>query len=165
MKIGFIRFDSMQIKDAQAQNGKRTVKWLEAYFRMAGVRPFTAKLSKNKNKETNADAPDYNIYLRGNVNKGDSFRDISIGALWIGTGVFDNVEQTFMTGYVESPVFGRLPISVWRAKPLYENEKLEFLYEISIMKDRQNDQGRETSSNTQANKIPEIDISDDEIPF
>jgi uncharacterized protein (DUF736 family) len=173
MKIGFIRQESFMTKNAQGE--KQEHKWLEAHFRMAGVRPFKAKLSKNKRKEeAQGNAPDYNIYLRGNEIKGDSFRDIPIGALWIGSKVFDGVEKTFMTGSIESPLFGKIGISVWKAEPYFDGEQLGFLYEISTMEDKKDDQNSDAdygsyqtpvSQAQSGGEIPTIDIDTEEIPF
>ncbi len=130
-QIGFVKQESMTVK----RDGKETpVKWLEAYFRVGGLRPFSAKIVKNNRKE-NMSHPDFHIYLRANVNKGDKFRDIRIGALWLKTKKIDNVEKTFMTGNIFMD-FREYPIAVWKALPRYEGEVVEYLYDISVMKDR-----------------------------
>jgi hypothetical protein len=174
MKIGFVRQESFITKGQDGE--KKEHKWLEAHFRMAGVRPFKAKFSKNTRKdEATGNAPDYNIYLRGNEIKGDSFRDIPIGALWIGSKVFDGVEKTFMTGSIESPLFGKIGISVWKAEPYFEGEQLGFLYEISTMEDKKEDTSYDADYGTYSNNAPQqaqtptdapaIEIDQDEIPF
>lgn len=172
MNIGFIDQQTFKPKKDEP-----AVKWLEVHFRMAGVRPFSAKLSKNKQKEENENAPDFHIYLRANVNRGDKFRDLRIGALWIKTKVIDDVEKTFMTGYVESPLFGKQAIAVWKAEPYYDGEVVHYLYDVKTMEDQeQNNDSYEysqpaaypTAQNQAAapeQKIPEIDIDEDEIPF
>jgi hypothetical protein len=172
MKIGFVRQESYITKNSEGE--KIEHKWLEAHFRMAGVRAFKAKISKNKSKDNNASAPDYNIYLRGNENKNDTFRDIPIGALWIGSGTFNGVEKTYMTGSIESPVFGKLSISVWKAEPYYDGEQLGFLYEISTMKDKDQDENSDydRSYDAPVQQAPSgeaggtmVNINEDEIPF
>jgi len=172
MKIGFIRQEMMKIKK---QDGSvEDVKWLECYIRMAGVRPFNIKMAKNKTQDTTKKQPDYNLYMRTNVNKNDTFRDIPVGALWMGSAMIDGEQKTFMTGYIESPLFGRLNIAVWKAQPLYEGEQMGFLYEIKTMEDKKaQDQEDRYQAPTydmpqapiQNGSIPEIEIDNDEIPF
>jgi len=173
MKIGFIRQEMMKIKKQDGTT--EDVKWLECYIRMAGVRPFNIKMAKNKNQDTTKKQPDYNLYMRSNVNKNDTFRDIPVGALWMGSAMIDGEQKTFMTGYIESPLFGRLNIAVWKAQPLYEGEQMGFLYEIKTMEDKKaQDQEDSYQAPTydmpqqapiQNGFIPEIEIDNDEIPF
>lgn len=159
MQIGFIRKESMTPKDSEP------VKWLECYFRIAGVRPFKAKMSPNKNK-TEDKHPDYVIYLRGNMDKGDSFRDIAIGSLWMGEKEIDGVLKKFMTGTIEV-AFNKLNIAVWKAEPRFEGEVVSYLYDIKTMKDKQQQDTPQTEDDeqTQQHPAPVIDIDDDEIPF
>jgi len=77
--IGFVRQETMDLKNSE-NNEVRKASWLECHFRIAGLRPFKAKLAKNKKKEKE-NQPDYYFYLRGNINRGDTFRDIKIGSL------------------------------------------------------------------------------------
>ncbi len=174
MKIGFIRQESLNVKDGE---NTKVVKWLECYFRFAGAMPFQVKMSKNKKDENStANQPDYNLYMRGNLNKYDTFRDLPIGALWLGTTVKDGETLNFMTGYIESPIFNKLNIAVWRAKPNYEGEKLGYMYDINSMEDKPQDENQNNytqyqqpqqapQAQIQDGDTPTIDIDDDEIPF
>jgi hypothetical protein len=161
MQIGFVKRESMTPK------GSEPVKWLECYFRIAGVRPFKAKMSPNKNK-TEDKHPDYVIYLRGNIDKGDTFRDIAIGSLWIGEKEFDGVLKKFMTGSIEI-AFQKVSIAVWKAEPRFEGEVVNYLYDIKTMVDKRRlddetvPQTEEDTSHTRPPVV--IDIDDDEIPF
>lgn len=133
MQIGFIRKEQMVIKE---NNINQTTNWFECYFRIAGIRPFSAKMTPNKNK-TDSKHPDYIIYLRGNVNKGDTFRDIPIGSLWLGEKFIDGQIKKFMTGSIEV-AFNKVSIAVWKAEPKYENEEIKYLYDIKTMEDKRN---------------------------
>jgi len=173
-QIGFVK----QEQHTFMKEGKETiVKWFECHFRVGGIRPFSAKMSPNKKKES-TNAPDFYIYLRANVNKGDRFRDMRIGALWLKTKAFEGSEKTFMTGNIFMN-FQEIPIAVWRAEPRFEGEKIEYLYDISMMQDKpqandtptgggyevvhEDAQGNEVPQYTDAD-IPAMDASD-EIPF
>jgi|GEM_PF-2687057 hypothetical protein len=166
-QIGFIKQEQMVVK---REGKEEVVKWFECHFRVGGVRPFSAKMTKNakKDKETH---PDFHLYLRANVNKGDKFRDIRIGALWMKTKVFDGVEKTFMTGNVFMD-FREVPITVWKAEPRFEGDTVEYLYDISMMKDTapqrdaQKENGYETVyEDAKGEVLPAYDIPEDEIPF
>lgn len=164
-QIGFVKQEQMAVR----RDGKEEiVKWFECHFRVAGIRPFSAKMSPNKKKEKE-NQPDYYIYLRANINKGDRFRDIRIGALWMKKKTFEGVEKTFMTGNISIAFIGELPITVWKAEPRYEGEKIEYLYDISTMKEREQpreDTGHEVSyEEAEAEQPPTIDINEEEIPF
>lgn len=139
MQIGFIRQESMSVKDKNKAESE-VVKWLECHFRIAGIRPFSAKMTQNKRKEK-PNQPDFIIYLRANVNKKDSFRDIAIGSLWLGEKLIDGVMKKFMTGTLEV-AFTKVSIAVWKAEPRFEGEVINYLYDIKTMEDkRDNDQG------------------------
>jgi hypothetical protein len=139
MQIGFIRQESMSVKDKN-EAGSEVVKWLECHFRIAGIRPFSAKMTPNKRKEK-PNQPDFIIYLRANVNKKDSFRDIAIGSLWLGEKLIDGVMKKFMTGTLEV-AFTKVSIAVWKAEPRFDGEVINYLYDIKTMEDkRDNDQG------------------------
>jgi len=147
----------MSVKDNAATESK-VVKWLECHFRIAGIRPFSAKMTPNKRKEK-PNQPDYIIYLRVNINKGDSFRDIAIGSLWLGEKVIDGVNRKFMTGSLEV-AFKKINIAVWKAEPRFDGEVINYLYDIKTMEDT-TDYG--TYQPPMDNDMPPID--EDEIPF
>lgn len=170
MQIGFIKQESMSVKDNSSAE-KKVIKWLECSFRIGGIRPFSAKMTPNKRKEK-PNQPDFIIYLRANVNKGDTFRDIAIGSLWLGEKVIDGVNKKFMTGSLEV-AFNKVSIAVWKAQPRFEGEVVNYLYDIKTMEDR-----RESEHNYQddynnysqqppvyeANNYPPV-ADDEEIPF
>lgn len=172
-QIGFVKNESLVVKNRETGQ-EETKKWLECHFRVGGVRPFSAKLVQNKKKEKDT-APDFHIYLRANVNKGDKFRDFRIGALWLKKKVIDNVEKTFMTGNLFMD-FREIPIAVFRAEPRFEGEVVNYLYDISVMKDNRNTQtqdnggyqveyeGYDDAPTPTDEDIPAHD-PDDEIPF
>lgn len=165
-QIGFVKQEQQTFRDKEKK--ETTVKWLECHFRVGGVRPFKAKMSPNKNKQ-NENEPDFYLYLRANINKGDRFRDMRIGALWLKTKAFDGVEKTFMTGNVFMD-FKEIPIAVWRAEPRFEGEVIEYLYDISMMKEKlQESQTGEAADDAYPveyddSDIPAVDPSED-IPF
>ena len=136
MQIGFIRQESMSVKDKNKTESE-VVKWLECYFRIAGLRPFSAKMTPNKRKEK-PNQPDFIIYLRANINKGDTFRDIAIGSLWLGEKVIDGVTKKFMTGSLEV-AFTKVAIAVWKAEPRFDGEVVNYLYDIKTMEDKRGD--------------------------
>lgn len=124
-QIGFVKQEELLYKD---KDGKETLKkWLECHFRVAGLRPFKAKMVKAKNPTNNK--PNYYIYLRSNVNKGDKFRDIQIGALWVKTKQEAGKEVSYMVGEIEIN-FTSMPIVIWKAKPRFDGEELHYLYDI-----------------------------------
>jgi hypothetical protein len=131
----------MSVKDKGATES-RVVKWLECSFRIGGIRPFSAKMTPNKRKEK-ANQPDFIIYLRANINKGDTFRDIAIGSLWLGEKVIDGVLKKFMTGTLEV-AFKKVSIAVWKAEPRFEGETVNYLYDIKTMQDNQNNDQQQT---------------------
>lgn len=134
MQVGFVRQESMKIK----QTGE-VKKWLECHFRVPGIRPFKAKMTKNKNQEEGKNHPDFIIYHRANVNKGDSFRDVPIGSLWIGSKVIDGVEKSFMTGKVWLGL-EEVSVAVWKAEERFEGEVLGYLYDIKLMRENRGNQ-------------------------
>jgi len=177
MQIGFVRQESISVKDKNEAESK-VVKWLECHFRIAGIRPFSAKMTPNKRKEK-PNQPDFIIYLRANINKKDSFRDIAIGSLWLGEKVIDGVNKKFMTGSLEV-AFTKVSIAVWKAEPRFDGEVINYLYDIKTMEDKrageqdyQNNDYDEYSQTpvvyeqppVQHQQVPQIDINEDEIPF
>lgn len=164
-QIGFVKQEQTVFR--KAGEVEKTVKWFECHFRVGGMRPFKAKMSKNKKKEADNNQPDFYIYLRANINKGDKFRDIRIGALWVKKKVFDGVEKTFMTGNVFMD-FKEIPITVWKAEPRFEGEVIEYLYDISMMKDKPQETAADADDGYQVTyedeDIPAVDPEQD-IPF
>jgi len=167
--IGFVRDEEMEIK---AGDEKKVIKWLECYFRIAGIRPFKAKLSKNKNQQGNQ-SPDYYIYLRSNVNKGDTFRDIRIGSLWVKNKINEETKEvkTYMTGFIEI-AFNKVNIMIQRPTKYYDDEVLNFVYEIiAFIDDKKENQNNNEYDEYDRYPSPvenyetQIDTSEDDIPF
>jgi len=154
--IGFIREEKITIQDKE-------VKWLECHFRVAGLRPFKAKFAKNKNKENNQ--PDYFIYLRGNINKGDSFRDIKIGGLWLKEKIKeDGTKEQFLTGNLEMN-FKEISIIVQKPKRFYDNEEIGFLYEISAFKEQTRQVESNYENDYENGNYDNYQGDDEDIPF
>jgi hypothetical protein len=180
MQIGFIKQETLNIKESRGVKAK-VVKWLECQFRIAGIRPFSAKMTPNKRKEK-PNQPDFIIYLRANINKGDTFRDIAIGSLWLGEKVIDGVLKKFMTGTLEV-AFTKVSIAVWKAEPRFDGEVVNYLYDIKTMQDNQNNDQQQAyqddynnyTQEPQSYQAPQqqqsqqsqtqIDDDGDEIPF
>jgi len=156
----------MEVKDG---NTKKEIKWLECYFRVAGLRPFKAKLSKNKRKEKDTQ-PDFYLYLRGNINKGDTFRDIRIGSLWLKNKELEGGKiETYMTGYIEI-AFKNVNILIKRPDKYFDDEKIGFLYEIIAFLDDNKRQGFDNNNGFEYGDAYEptntdINIDDEDIPF
>ena len=165
--IGFIRQESYEFKNQNGEN--QIVKWLEAHFRIAGLRPFKAKLSENKNRE-NQNAPAYYIYLRGNINKGDTFRDIRIGALWIKEKIDENgTPVKYMSGNMEVD-FKEIGLYIQKPKKYFDDEKIGFLYEIISMGENKKDDVKvneynEPYSTFDSTNETEVNVDDEDIPF
>jgi len=163
--IGFVRDEEMEVKNGE---DKKIVKWLECHFRIAGLRPFKAKLSKNKNPQGNK-SPDFYIYMRANINKGDTFRDIRIGSLWLKNKIDEETKTAtqYMTGFLEVG-FKQVSILIQKPTPYFENEKIGFRYEIIAFNDdkkTQNNNEYENSYN-EYNTETQFDVpSDEDIPF
>ena len=161
--IGFIRQEKMDFKDGEET---KTAKWLECYFRVAGLRPFKAKFVKNKQKESNEKAPDYNIYLRANTNKGDSFRDIKIGAVWLKSKELDGGKiESYMTGNIEIN-FKQVNILIQKPKKYYEDEKIGFLYEIIAFLDDNRQNGAVEYGDAYEPAVANYEVTEaEDIPF
>ena len=156
--IGFVKQEKMDFKDGEEV---KTAKWLECYFRVAGLRPFKAKLVKNKQKENNEKAPDYNIYLRANINRGDNFRDIKIGAVWLKNKELEGGKiEGYMTGNIEIN-FKQVNILIQKPKKYYEDEKIGFLYEIIAFLDNKG----ENYENEKDYEYTKDEINEEDIPF
>ena len=162
--IGFIRQESYEFKNSNGEN--QVAKWLEAHFRIAGLRPFKAKISENKNRE-NQNAPDYHIYLRSNMSKGDTFRDIRIGALWVKEKINESgITIKYMSGNIEID-FKEIGLYVAKPKKYFDDEKIGFLYEIISMGENKKDviENDNSYSYDSNNKVDVIIDDDEEIPF
>ena len=163
--VGFVRQEQYEVKAKNENEENKVYKWLECYFRVAGIRPFQAKLVENKNKQ-NDRSPDYYIYLRGNTNKGDTFRDMKIGSLWQKQKVDENSNTVkYLTGQVEI-AFKNVNILIQRPTKFYEEEQIGFLYEIIAFNDDKQQQKQDMPINYYGyENETNIDIPDEEIPF
>jgi len=154
-QIGFIRQEKMEIEE----NGqKKEVKWLECHFRIAGVRPFKVKMTKNKNKQKENE-PDFYLYLRSNINKGDNFRDIKIGALWLK----EKEGEKYLTGNAFIN-FKEVNLYVKKAKSLYEEENITWLYDVFMFLDKAKERVEHGDAYESEYDVG-VEINDDEIPF
>jgi len=164
--IGFVRDEEMEVKNGEE---KKIIKWLECHFRIAGLRPFKAKLAKNKNPQGNK-SPDFYIYMRANINKGDTFRDIRIGSLWLKNKIDEETKTAtqYMTGFLEVG-FKQVNILVQKPTKYFEDEKIGFRYEIIAFNDDKNTQNNNNyddyNYDEYSNTETEIDIPDEDIPF
>ena len=170
--IGFIRTEVAEFKADDGTDKK--VIWQECYFFVPGMEKFTAKLTKNKNKNSD-NAPDYFLYRRSKFNKSVSFRDIKIGALWIKSKTVDNVTTKYMTGNM---LLGaeEVNIGVFKAVPTYEGEQLNHLYDITLFTDASETTQSETKEGyVKVNEYQieppiekteaEIAVDEEDIPF
>jgi len=123
MQIGFVRKKEFVVRD---ENGERkTQSYLEMSIRaIFGV---SAKFTISKNNSESENAPEYNIFAHNE--KGWIGRKQKVGALWMKE--FEG--EKFMSGHIETPFVpgGKLQISLWRAKPLYDGEKVDWLYDVN----------------------------------
>ena len=162
MQIGYVRENKMVV----VQNDERKeVKYLEMFIKPAlGV---VAGFTLSKNKSENSSAPSYNIYAHSE--KGWIGRKAKVGAFWLKT---TPEGESFMSGHIESPLFegGKLQISLWKARPMYEGEVVDWLYDVSWKpyEAKNEGDGKEKSSVPVSVVYPDgtsIEINDDEIPF
>ena len=159
--IGFIKPEKAIIKE----NGvDKEIKWMECYFMVPGLERFQAKLVANKNKNGD-NSPDYYLYRRGRFNKNLSFRDIKIGTLWLK----EKNGEKYMSGFM---LLGdkEVRIGVFAAKPLYEGEKLNYLYDIVMFTESQQNNNEYSrvepeSDISRESEYHNIEIDDSEIPF
>jgi len=168
--IGFVRQETMNIKNSENNEVKKAF-WLECHFRVAGLKPFKAKLAKNKKKEKE-NQPDYYFYLRGNINKGDTFRDIRIGSLWIKnkevkTKNEEILIETYMTGNIEIN-FKNVNVLIQKPKKYFNDEKIGFLYEIIAFLDDNRQKNNNDDNNREYESYEQTETyytPDEEMPF
>ena len=170
--IGFVRQEAMTVKEGEEE---RLVKWLECYIMVPGYERFLAKMVQNKNKSSEKE-PDFYLYRRGKFNKNISFRELKIGALWLKEKTVDGKVEKYLTG---SMLIGtqEVRIGVFRAKPLYEGEKLNHIYDIIMFV---GDDERDKTTNTETYKeyteetptysyeptsTQAFDVDEEDIPF
>ncbi len=159
MQIGYVKQKEFITKDG---NGEKKV---NKYFEMS-IRPIfgaSAKFTMSKNKSDNENAPAFNIYAHSE--KGSISRKQKVGALWMR----EHEGETFMSGHIETPMIttGKLQISLWKAKPLFDNEVVDWMYDVN-WKPYNPDVAKATegANTTQPSyETPDIDIDEDEMPF
>jgi hypothetical protein len=175
--IGFIRMEKATVQEG---GNSKEVKWMEVYFMIPGFERFTAKLSKNNNKN-GENSPDYYLYRRAKFNKNVSFRDYKIGTLWLKEKDVNGSKEKYMTGRM---ILGtqEVSIGVFKAKPLYEGEQVNYLYDVVLFPDNEkqntySDSNDNTYHETveppvQNNQyvnnettLPTVEIDEEEIPF
>lgn len=157
MQIGFVRQNVMKIKKDGEQ---KEVRYLEMFLRpmFGNVQGFT--LSKSTSDAENA--PAYNIYAHNT--QGWISRKARVGALWMRE---TEEGEKFMSGNIETPLVanGRMSISVWKAKPLFEGENVDWVYDVSW------NPYDEKKDDTSVPRVPtattasQQSADDDEMPF
>ena len=157
MQIGYVKQKEITVKDGDQQR-------VTKYFEM-NIRPIfgtSAKFTMSKNKSENENAPAYNIYAHNE--KGWINRKQKVGALWMQ----QHDGQDFMAGHIETPMVatGKLNISLWKSKPLYDNEVVDWMYDVNWKAYNPNAaKAGEAGGTTPNYETPDIDIDEDEIPF
>ncbi len=159
MQIGFVRKKEFISRDESGE--KKTQSYLEM-----SIRPLfcvSAKFTISKNGSDHENAPEYNIFAHSE--KGWIKRKQKVGALWLR----EYEGEKFMTGYVETPLVqsGKLSISLWRAKPVFDDEEVDWLYDVNWKP--YNPQTEASKNEVEVSvvypKQQQIDIDEDEIPF
>lgn len=150
MQVGFVRQQSMVVQRGEE---RQEVKYLEMH-----VKPVfggTMRFTLSKNKSENTEAPAFNIYAQNE--KGWIKRKMKVGALWLRK---TEEGEDFMSGHIETPLVesGRMNIAVWKAKPLFEGEEVDWLYDVSWKPYAPKKEEEEAAPK-------HTSLSDDEIPF
>ena len=106
--------------------------------------------------------------MRANVNKGDTFRDIKIGAVWLKNKEKEGGKiESYLTGNIEIN-FRQVNVLIQKPKKYYEDEKIGFLYEIIAFLDDNTQKGNNVE-NGDAYEPPmanyEYTEADTDIPF
>jgi len=159
MQIGYAQKREMVV---QQDDESRKVSYYEMNIRVLFGKSEKFTLSRNKSEHENA--PYFNIYAYNQ--KGWINRKLKAGALWLKTT--DEGTQ-FLAGHIETPMVagGKMQISLWRAKPLYDSENVDWEYDVvwKPYTPPKDDQPRDIPV-TIVHKSEDIDVGeDDEIPF
>lgn len=155
MQVGFVRQQSMVVQRGEE---RQEVKYLEMHVKpVFGV---AMRFTLSRNKSENENAPAYNIYAQNE--KGWIKRKMKAGALWMRQ---TEEGEDFMSGHIETPLCdgGKMQVALWKAKPLYENEEVDWLYDVSWKPyvPKQEDVGV-----TPSYAPPSVSVDDEEpIPF
>lgn len=156
MQIGYVKRLEIAVKE-----GNETVK--KKYYEMSIAPLFgnSQNFTLSRSKSENVNAPYFNIYAHNQ--KGWIKRKMKVGSLWLAK-TDDGID--FMSGYIETPVVfgGRMNISLWKAKPNYEGEEVNWEYDVRW---KPYDPNKETKETKAAPSVPviEVDADDEEIPF
>ncbi|MBE0470409.1 MAG: hypothetical protein IBX55_13000 [Methyloprofundus sp.] len=177
MQIGFVEQRQMVIGKDQSGNDE-IAKWLEVIIRAPGVREMAFKMSKGK-QEVGKKMPDWVLWYRTNQRKGEKYRDIQAGALWMSKSI--DGQTDYLSGYIESPSIpgGRMRIAMFKAKPRFDGEQVTWMYDVVWSADKpanedQNDYAPQYGSPVanqapapQANTIAysPANFDDDDVPF
>jgi|GEM_PF-5811713 len=158
MQIGYVKQKEITVKDGDQQ---RVTKYFEMNIRpIFGV---SAKFTMSKNNSDNENAPAYNIFAHSEKNS--IGRKQKVGALWMQ----EYQGEAFMAGHIETPMVatGKLNISLWKSKPIYEGEFVDWMYDVNWKPYNPNTEKTttETGQVPVTYMTPGIDISEDEIPF
>jgi uncharacterized protein (DUF736 family) len=120
MQIGYVTEEVLM-------NGEQETRWLKLHIRIPFLRHAEFKLAKNT-KKVKENEPDYIIYMFVN-GRGETFRTPKVGALWLKKST--KTGEPYLGGQIDSPVLpsGKMYIVLTKAKPLYEDEKVTWLYD------------------------------------
>ena len=161
MQIGYAQKREMAV---QQDGESKKISYYEMNIRtLFGT---TEKFTLSRNKSDNENAPYFNIYAYNN--KGWIKRKLKAGALWLKST--DDGTQ-FMAGHIETPLVdgGKMQISLWRAKPLFEGESVDWEYDVvwkPYTPPKEDQQPVSTQREIPVTVMPtDITINEDEIPF
>lgn len=165
MQIGYVEKKEMAVQESDGEIIKKSYYEMNIRMLFGTIERFT--LSRNKSDKQNA--PYFNIYAHNP--KGWTARKLKAGGLWL-KSLPDGTK--FLSGAIETPMVdrGKLQISLWNAKPMYDGEDVAWEYDVVWKPYNPSEEEQ-----TQPNKMPpapkvkvmpagsDIDISDEEIPF
>jgi uncharacterized protein (DUF736 family) len=149
MQIGFVEKRELVVSGEKKS-------WFEMIIKAPFVREFSMKMSKNENKK-NEKSPDYFLYYRTNVKKGENYRDTNVGGLWL--KISNDGKTQFMSGHIETPMVGdgRINIALFKAKPNYDNEKVDWMYDVVWNIKKEDDKDDEKVYDKADNQAVDID--------
>lgn len=128
MQIGFVEQRQLDLGKDQAGQPK-IAQWLEVIIKAPGVREFSLKMTAGP-QEQGKQLPNFILYYRTNQRKGEQFRDIKAGAMWLQTSKDGQTE--YLSGHIETPAIlgGKLRIAMFNAAPRYQGEQVNWLYDV-----------------------------------
>lgn len=165
MNIGIVKKNKYNVIDSAGNSQPK--EYLEMIIDLPFVGRDNFTISVNKKKDSD-NKPDYNIYRSFN-RKGEKYRGQKVGSIW---NKLSDTGIPYKNGHIEMPLFenGRMSISIFESKPMEHEtqEQITWTHDVIWTPYRPNDKDEDKKGNSQAqipSSIPEIEISDDEIPF